>query len=479
MTTISSPGIGSGLDVNSIITQLMAIERRPIEALAAKNTAIQAQISEYGKLKSAMAAMRDAALKLGDRAAWGASTGLSGDASAVGVSVKSGAATGSYSIEVQALARAQSLASSSFASSAALPGAGTLRIETGSWGPGQATFTPGASAAVDIVVEATDTLAQVRDKINAAGAGVTATLLNDGSGTRLVLQSSASGLANAFRTTVTDDDGNDADAAGLSAFAFDPSAGSAVMTQAQASADAAATFNGLAITSPSNTLTEVIDGVTLTLAKVTTAPVEISVAQDNEALKKNVQAFVDAYNALAKLIAGQVKYDAASKTAGPLQGDSAAVGMQRELRALVGTASGASAVFTRLSDVGLELQRDGSLAVDAGKLDAALANLPELEAFFANDDLLVPANDGIARQFRSLGDRLLSVDGVITTRSEGLNRRIELNEEQQERLETRLAQTEQRLRAQYTALDTRLGQLSAISAYVSQQMAVFTNSTKS
>ena len=479
MTSISSPGIGSGLDVNSIITQLMAIERRPLDMLVAKSSSIQAQISEYGKLKSAMSALRDASLKLSDASTWGASTGTSSDSASVGVIVKSGAAVGRYAVEVQALARAQSLASGVYASSAALPGAGTLRIETGTWGPGQASFTPGATAAVDIAIEATDTLAQVRDKINAAGAGVTATILTDASGSRLMLQSSATGAANAFRTTVTDDDGGDADAAGLSAFAFDPSAGAGVMTQAAAAADAAATFNGLAITSASNTLTDLIDGVTLTLGKVTTAPVEIGVAQDNEALKGDVQAFVDAYNALAKLIGGQVKYDATSKTSGPLQGESAAVGIQRQLRALVGTSSGASSVFTRLSDVGLELQKDGSLAVDAGKLDAALAKLPEMKKFFANDDLLVPANDGIARQFRALGDAMLSVDGVITTRSDGLAKRIEMNEDQQASLEVRLAQTEQRLRAQYTALDTKLGQLSAISAYVSQQMAVFTNSSKS
>lgn len=479
MTTISSPGIGSGLDVNSIITQLMAIERRPIDALVAKSSAIQAQISEYGKLKSAMSAMRDAALKLSERTTWGASTGVSGDATAVGVSVKSGAATGSYAVQVLSLAKAQSLASAAYASSAALPGAGTLRIETGTWGAGQTSFTPGATAAVDIVVSATDTLAQVRDKINAAGAGVKATILTDGSGARLMLQSAATGMANAFRTTVTDDDGNPADSLGLSALAFDPSAGAAVMTQAEAAADASATFNGLPITSASNTLADLVDGVTLTLSKVTTAPVTIDVKQDNEALKKDVQAFADAYNALAKLIAGQVKYDAASKTAGPLQGDSAAVGMQRQLRALVGTASGASSVFSRLSDVGLELQRDGTLTVDAGKLESALARLPELEKFFANSDTLVPANNGIARQFRMLGDQMLSVDGVISTRSEGLNKRIETNRDQQERLETRLLQTEQRLRAQYTALDSKLGQLSAISAYVTQQMAMFTNSAKS
>ena len=475
--TISSPGIGSGLDVNSIITQLMAIERKPLDALQTKSAAIQTQISEYGKIKSAMSTLRDAALKLTDSTTWGMTLGASSDAASVGVGISGSASVGNYSVQVLALARAQSLASQPFAASTAAPGAGSLHIETGTWGPGQTTFTPGAAPGVDISVEATDTLAQVRDKINAAGAGVTATILTDTSGSRLLLRSSATGVANAFRTSVTDADGNNADALGLSALAYDPSAAAAVMTQAEAASDASAIFNGLAISSASNTLANIVDGVTLTLSRVTTAPIEIAVTQDTEGMKKSVQGFVDAYNALSKLIAGQLKYDATNKTSGPLQGDSAAVGIQRQMRALVGASSAASSVFARLSDVGLELQKDGSLAVDAGKLDAALAKLPEMRKFFANSDLLVPENNGIARQFRAMGDEMLSVDGVITTRSDGLSKRIEMNRDQQASLETRLAQTEQRLRAQYTALDTKLGQLSAISAYVTQQMAMFTNNS--
>lgn len=450
MTTISSPGIGSGLDVNSIISQLVAIERQPIDVLKAKSTKIQAQISEYGKLKSAISAFRDAALKLTSNDTWGMTTGSSSDSTAVGVAVKSGAAVGGYSLQVTALAKAQSNASGLFASSAALPGAGTL------------TLTRGATA-VDITVEATDTLTGVRDKINAANAGVTAIVFTDASGSRLLMRSTATGLANAFTVS------------GGPALLYTPENPA---TMNQAAADAAATLNGLPITSPSNTLANVVDGMTLTLSKVTTGPVEISVVQDNESLKKAVQAFADAYNALNTLIATEVKYDAANKTGGPLQGDSTAVGLQRQMRALLGSSSGASSVFTRLSEVGLETQSNGSLSVSAGKLDTALANLPELKKLFANSDTLVPANDGIARQFRTMGDSLLSVDGAITTRTDGLRRRIELNQDAQERLDLRVAQIEKRLRAQYTALDATLGRMSGLSSYVTQQMAMFTNSSK-
>ena len=452
MTTISSPGIGSGLDVNSIITQLVAIERQPIDALKAKSTKIQAQISEYGKLKGAIAAFRDASHKLTSGDTWGMTVGSSTDSAAVGVTVKSGAAVGSYSLQVQTLARAQSIASGVFASAAALPGAGTLHIARG-------------ASAVDLVIEATDTLAQVRDKINAANVGVTATVFTDAAGSRLLMRSSATGLANAFEVS------------GLPALSYS-AVGGGGMTLTESASDAAATLNGLAITSPSNTLANVVDGVTLTLGKVTTSPVEIGVVQDNESLKKAVQAFADAYNALNTLIATEVKYDAANKTGGPLQGDSTAVGLQRQMRALLGSSSGASSVFARLSDVGLETQKDGSLSVAAGKLDTALANLPELKKLFANSDTLVPGNDGIARQFRAMGDSLLSVDGAITTRTDGLRKRIELNQDAQDRLDLRVAQIEKRLRAQYTALDATLGRMSGLSQYVTQQMAMFTNSTK-
>jgi flagellar hook-associated protein 2 len=477
--TISSPGIGSGLDVNSIVSQLMAIERQPITDLQTKSAKLDTQISEFGKLKSAISTFRDAALKLTKSDTLGMTVGTSSDSASVAVTAQSGAAVGSYSLQVTALAKAQSLASGVFASANAAPGAGTLHIELGAWGTGQTAFTPKSGAtAVDIAVTATDTLTQVRDKINAANAGVTALIFTDASGSRLLMRSTATGVANAFRTSVTDADGNNADATGLSALAFDPSASASVMTQTEAAADAAATLNGLPIASPSNTLTNVVDGVTLTLGKLTTGPVDINVVQDNTSLKAAVQSFADAYNALNTLIAGEVKYDPTSKTGGPLQGDSTAVGLQRQLRMMMGSSSGASSVFARLSEVGLELQKDGTVSVNATKLDSALTNLPELKKLLANTDSLVPGNNGIARQFSTMGDALLSIDGVITTRTDGLSKRKDLNQAQQDALDQRATQTEARLRAQYTALDVTIGQMSSLSQYVTQQMAIFTNSTK-
>ena len=196
-------------------------------------------------------------------------------------------------------------------------GGGTLRIELGTWGagPDQLHRRRPARRAIDIAVAATDTLADIRDKINAAGAGVTALVMTDASGSRLLIRSNATGAANAFRTTVTDDDGGNADAAGLSALAFDPSAGAAAMTQSQTAADAAATVNGLPVTSTSNTLTNIVDGLTLTLNAETTltGPVTVNVVTDAEALKKTLTDFAAAYTAVVKLIAADTKYDPVAK----------------------------------------------------------------------------------------------------------------------------------------------------------------------
>ncbi len=303
---------------------------------------------------------------------------------------------GSYSLEVQRLASVQSNATGVYASADALVGEGTLRIELGTWGAGQSSFTPKAgAAAVDITVgPPAESLAQLRDKINASNSGVVASVLTDASGARLVLRSAATGEANGFRIGVTDTDGNNFDGVGLSALAFDPSAGILTMAQALAAANAAASLNGLPIASESNTLSNVLDGMTLTLGKVTTAPVLVEAKPDKASIRKALDSFVTAYNDLNKLVAEQTKYDAASKTAGVLQGDSAAVSIRSQMRSLLGSSSGASAMFTRLAEVGFDVQTDGSIKLDETKLANGLANLGEMKKLFCQQR---PADAGQQR----------------------------------------------------------------------------------
>lgn len=461
-SSISSLGVGSGLDVNSIITGLMAIERRPLNNLESAEKTINTQISEVGKIKSALSKFRDLAAKLAGTDFWKQTTGSAGS-TAVGVTTDGNAVTGSYSVQVNTLASAQSIATSAYASSSALVGAGTLTLETGTWGAGQTSFTGSASTAVEITAD--DTLASVRDKINASGAAVTASILSDANGARLVIRSKDTGAANAFRTSVS--------AGGPSALAYDPSSGVNNATRSQTAADASATINGLAVTSASNALVNVLDGMTLTLNEVTTTAVTVNVKSDTEAMKKTLQDFAAAYSELAKLIATDTKYDATSKSAGPLQGDGAIVGLQNRLRAMLGASSGASSAYTRLSDVGFEMQRDGSLSVNAGKLDKALANLPELKKLFANSSTTDASLDGFGKRFRVFASDVLGVDGTLTARSDGLAEKLKRNQDAQDRLEDRLEQVRKRLEAQYTALDAQMGKLNGLSNYVTQQVAAW------
>ena len=475
MATISSAGLGSGLDVNSIITQLMAIERVPLTKLQTKASTIQSTVSEYGKVKSAVSTLRDLSSKLASITTWAQTVSTSSNTTAV-TSSTNGSVPGTYSVAVQTLASAQTLATGVYASTTATPGAGTLQIQLGTWGAGQTSFTPKTgTAAIDIAIAATDTLTDVRDKINAAGTGVTALVMTDAGGSRLLLRSNTTGAENAFRTTVTDADGVNNDAAGLSALAFD--AGSKVMTQSQTASNAAATLNGIAVSSTTNTLASIVDGLTLNLAAVTTAPVIVDVVIDKDALKTTMTSFATAYSDLVKLIATDTKYDAASRVAGILQGDSAAVGIQRQMRSLAGAVSSASATFGRLSDAGFQLQSDGSMTVDATKIGNALANLPELKKMFSSASLTDPTADGFGKRFRVLTAAMLASDGSLTTRTDGLSAALTRNQKDQAHFNDRLTATEKRLRAQYTALDATMAKLNGVSSYVTQQIAQYNRSS--
>jgi flagellar hook-associated protein 2 len=473
MATISSPGIGSGLDVSSIITQLMAIERKPLDNLETAETKIQSQISEVGKIKSALSKFRDLAVKLASTSFWNQTTGTASN-SAVSVTTGTGATAASYKVEVQTLAYAQSIASPTFASSSTTLSAGTLHIEMGTWGAGQTTFTADAdSTAVDITVEATDTLASLRDKINASGAGVTATILTDASGARLVMRSNETGAENAFRTSVTPTGGT------LDGFAFDPSSSVTGATLAQEGTDATALINDLPVRSASNTMNDVVDGVTLTFNNITVDPMTVTVAADSASMKKTLQDFASAYSELAKLIATDTKYDSTTKTAGALQGDSAIVGLQTRLRSMMGASSSASSVFARLSDIGFEMQQDGSLTANSTKLDKALANLSELRLAFANSSLTDPSLDGFAKRFRTITDDVLGIDGSLTSRADALADKLERNQDQQDRMEERLAQTQARIEKQYSMLDAKLGTLNSLSSFVTQQVALWSKTSSS
>ncbi len=474
---IQSTGVGSGLDVNSIITQLMAIESRPLTRLQQTATTTQTQLSSYGALKSRIAALGDAAEKLAAAATWSKTRSTSSDPGALTVTSTDSAAPVSLQIEVSQLARAQSVATTPLPLASSAVGTGTLTIEFGSWSDGFAAFTPKAppTSATIAIGSGEDTLAGIRDKINAADAGVTAAILNDSQGSRLVLRSTATGAESGFRITAADDDAGHLDDNGLSRLAFDPPAGAPVSGN-QRAVDLVARVNGAPVTSASNKLDDLIDGVSVQVTKTTTGPIDVSVAQDTDSMKALIQQFVAAYNEANKFLSEQTRYNPDTKTSATLQGDRIAVALQGQLRALVATQSDASSVFGTLSSAGIALQRDGSLKVDDGKLAAALTRLPELAKLFSADGGGNPLAIGIARRFDVLADANSGTGGSLESREDGLKQRLSRNRTEQDRFNDRMAMVEARLRAQYTALDSKMAQLSGLSAYVTQQVQLLNNS---
>ena len=477
MATLSSPGIGSGLDVNSIVTQLVALERKPIDLLKTQSSALQTKLSSFGLLTSYLSNLQDIAAVLAAPASWNKYTATTSDATAVGVSVGATAAAGSYSIAVTQLARAQTLASRAYTASTAAAGTGTLRLEIGTWGATTPPFTAKTGTSmVDIVVApGADSLANIQAQINAANAGVTASIVNDAGGARLVLRSSNSGEENAIRMTVT---GN-APAPGapnLGDLAYDPP-NTTLTTQTLPPANATATINGLAIVSASNTLSNVVEGLTLTLAKVAPA-VEVTVALDKASLKKAVTDFAKAYSDVAGYIAQQMQYNATTKKSGPLQGDRATLGLQGQLHSLFTGTTGGSTVFARLSDLGVELQKDGTLKVNDTRLTTALSNPGEVARAFSNVDAAVATNNGLARRVQQFAARLLGSDGLVSTRTQGLRDGVTHYGKQIASYEDRVAATEKRLLRQYGALDAELSKMKSLSNFVSQQVTMLTNNTK-
>lgn len=479
---LTSLGVGSGLDAESIVTKLVALERQPINQLQTQASTIQSKISAFGKIQSAVSTLRDAASKLTSPSLWSSTTATSADSS-VAFTTSAGAVAGNYNVSVGTLAAGQAVVSNTtLGASTATLGSGTLTFELGSWsGTGASSIFTGktGASAVNVTIDAADSLETIRDKINSSGAGVKASIINDASGARLVMNSENTGASNGFRVTTTDADGNNTDASGLSALAYDPAASTAGTTQTQAASNAAATINGVSVTSESNTFSNVLTGISISVNKVTTAPVSVSVAQDNTTITKAITDFASAYSALDSLLKSNTKYDDGTKTAGTLQGDSTAISLMAQFRSTLGASTTASSVFSTLSSIGLETQSGGALTVNTTKLTNALSNLSEVKKLFSAADLTGGGADGIATKFRTLADNLLGVEGAITTRTAGLNTSVTNNQKRQDTLEARSTLYEKRLRAQYSALDKTMASISTQSSYVTQMISAYNKSSSS
>jgi flagellar hook-associated protein 2 len=475
MATISAAGIGSGLDINSIVNQLVAVEREPISRLKTAATKIESQISAFGRLKSALAKLRDLSAAFATPAPWTNRLATSADPTTFDATITGTGVIAGHALRPTALAASQANASTGFAAADSVVGTGTLTIDVGTW-TGTTSFAPKAgTTAVTVTLGAgDDTLERIRDRINAANAGVAAEVIFDGTSYRLTMTSRESGAVNGFRITAVDSDGSNTNGSGLSRLTYNPPGGTSQLTRNVTAADATATLDGLAIRATSNTFDRALQGVSFTIKKTSTTALGLTIGFDRGSLKKSVEDFVAAYNELNELSRSLTKVVPGSTTSnGPLQGDRGAANLQSRLRSLLAE-SGAGGAFARLSDAGITAGVDGALTINSTKLEAAINQPDELRKLF-DANPATPTAMGLMRRLRDLADDVLGTSGTITSRTEGLQERLQKNQRDQERLESRIALVEKRLRAQYGALDTRMASLNSLSGYVTQQMQALNN----
>ena len=460
----------TALDVTSLVSQLMAVERRPIDKLNTQITNYQTKISSYGTLSSLVSSFQTASSNL--NTSLQKLTATPSDAGALSATADSSAVPGTYSVSVNKLAQSQSLAAAGQTSTTSAIGTGTATTITFDFGTisggtltngvySGAAFTSNGSGTKSITIDSTNnTLAGIRDAINAAGMGVTATIVNDGSGTpyRLSLTSASSGASNSLKITTSG-----GDAAIDSLLAYDP-AGVQNLTQTQAAQNADLTVNGIAITSASNTVSGAIQGVTLTLKNTTATPASLAVERDTTAMNTAASSFVEAYNALASQIKSRSSYGSDSKSAGALAGDGTLRVMQDQLRGVFNTpASGGT--LTSLAQVGIAFQKDGSLLLDSSKLDSAIS------ANFSDVTNLFSSSTGYATRLEAWAKSTLEPGGLIDTRTQSLNNSVKTSNDEIDRLENRMTALQKKYTAEYTNLNLLLSRMNSTSTYLSQQLS--------
>ncbi|MEW6313218.1 MAG: flagellar filament capping protein FliD [Pseudomonadota bacterium] len=389
---LSAPGIGSNLDVNNIISQLMTLERQPLAALDNKEAAYQAKLSAYGTLKSALSTFQGSVHGLSNLSKFQAVKASPADATVLTASAMSNAVPGNYAINVTQLAKSQTVMADGKADMTSVIGNGTLTFQFGTISGGSfdsgtghytgATFTQDAAqASKTVTIDATNNNLQgIRDAINAAAVGVTATIVNDGSATpyRLVLTSNATGAASSMKISVS------GDAALQNLLAYNP-AGTQNLAQTSTAQNAALTVNGVSVTGSSNSISGAIQGVTLNLLKDASSTT-LTVTRDSASVQTAVQSFVDAYNSLNKVLNDMTAYDAATKQAAVLQGDFTVANLRNQVRStLNSTIAGLSGNYTLLSQIGVSFQSNGTMKLDSSKLQAAVSsNFADIAGLFAD-----------------------------------------------------------------------------------------------
>lgn len=478
--SISSPGIGSSLDVKSIVSQLMAAEQGPTKALDKKEASFNAKLSAIGSLKSAMSTLQETAQTLGLSTTFSTVTASVADTTAFSASVSGTSAATSYNVEVKSLAQSQKLTSAGYASTSTVIGMGTLTLDTGTYsdaGSPPITFSANAAVAQKTITidSSNNTLAGVRDAINNANTSVTATIINDGANFRLSLTSKNSGLANAVKISVTEDG-----AAGLGQLAYNgTTGGTSVLTQNSAAQNAVIKVDGITITKSSNTITDAIQGVTLNLTRAMTADTttKLTLTQSTTGATSAIEAFVKAYNAVNKQIVDSTSYNTATGKGSVLIGDATFRSVQSQLRNSLSSAiQGAASGLSVLSDAGISFQKDGTLALNSSKLATALADpTKDLSRLFVTSS---DGTVGFGSRINSLVSTMIfGSSATLNTRTDGINRSIKDISKARVSESIRLTAVEKRYNRQFSALDTTIASMTSTSAFLTQQLAAMTAST--
>jgi flagellar hook-associated protein 2 len=467
-------GLTAGaVDVNSIVTQLMSVERKPIDNLNKKSASYQTQLSVFGSVRSSLSTFQSAVQNLKGTGSFQAFTVNSSDTTTLTASASATAVPGSYAIEVSSLAQSQQLIAAGQSSSSAAIGTGastTLNFDFGtiSYDPqaggsynsttGQytgASFNSTGAGIKSVTIDSTNnTLEGIRDAVNKANIGVTATIINDGgtSPYRLTFSTTASGVNNSMSISVA------GDAAISSLLSNDPT-GTQNLAQTMEAKNANLKVNGVAITKSSNTVTDAIQGVTLNLNKLTATntPVNLTIAKDTTSITAAANSFVSAYNSLNNTLKSVSAYKTATSSGGSLPGDPAIRQMMSELRDILSsTVSGGS--YSSLNDVGISSSPGVGLVLDSTKFNAAMnSNLTDLSNLFTSSGGYATKLDAWAKS---------SLNVTVNTRTSNISKNITDIANQVAIQETRMTSLQKRYTAQFTNLNTVLAQLSNVSSSI-------------
>jgi len=446
MTTIGTAG---KLDVMTMVAQLVAADRAQPEARIARGERqVNSQISAIGTLRGAFSALGTALDALGSGDSVQARKAILPPDASFSATASAGAATGRYQVEVLALATAQKLSSGAFAADAPV-GTGTLSISAG-------------ETTIEVTIDGSNnTLAGIRDAINAAAGGklVSASIVTGDDGPHLVLNAVETGSSGALKIAASGGDG------GLSALTWDPE-GPSGMSQLLAAGDARVRIDGIERTSSSNTLSDLIDKVSLTFTKAEPGTVrELRIEGDPSAQRNAVKGFVSAYNAALGAIGQVTAYNIEARTAAALNGDAMVRNTTRDLRNILGDN------VTDLKALGIQINKDGTLKFDEAEFDKGLAATPDAAA------RLFSGGDGLVGRLGGVVDRLVDTDGLLDGRSKSLNERSKALASQRDALDFRMSQAEARYRTQFTALDVLLTSLQTSSDFLTQQLAALNPKT--